>query len=271
MATAGELVRRSAVPVHEAERLLAVASGLTRAQLVIGRDLPGDVVERFDDLVAERRSGTPLQYLEGTVHFGPLELLTDRRALIPRPETERLWERVVEVVGEATPAVVVDICTGSGNLALALKYTFPEAAVYGTDVSRDALSLAAANGEHTGLDVTWVEGDLFATLPDSIRGGVDVIVGNPPYVAAPDYDGLPVDVRDHEPIGALVAGPGGDEVLARIAAEAGEWLAPGGLLACEIGADQGARAAELFAAFDPFVERDLAGRDRFVLGRSQVG
>lgn len=251
--------------------MLVVATGRSKTELLRVGDIGHAEVARFERLVTQRRSGIPLQYLEGTVQFGPLEIAVDPRALIPRPETERMWERVVEVIGDDSPSVIVDLCTGSGNLALAMKHTFPAAEVIGTDRSADALSLAMSNGARTGLDVRWLEGDLFDALPTSMRRTVDVIAANPPYIAAGEYDGLPVDVRDHEPIDALVSGPGGDEVLARIAAEAGEWLGPGGFIACEIGADQGPRAAELFAEFDPLVERDLAGRDRFVFGRSQVG
>lgn len=271
MVSASELVRRSGLSRHEAERLLVVASGLTRAELLSSAALDDAAVARFHGLAARRKAGTPLQYLEGTVQFGPLELLVDERALVPRPETERLWERVVELVRDDPPQVIVDLCTGSGNLALALKDTFPGAAVYGTDVSPDALALAQENATHTGLDVTWLLGDLFAPLPGDLRGAVDLIASNPPYVAAGDADSLPVDVRDHEPELALFAGPSGDEVLARIAAEAQEWLAPGGLVACEIGEQQGARATELFAAFDPVVEADLTGRDRYVFGRHRIG
>ncbi|MDJ0961992.1 MAG: peptide chain release factor N(5)-glutamine methyltransferase [Acidimicrobiia bacterium] len=271
MVTASELIRHAGLERHEAERLLVIATGRSRAELVTKGDMAADASARFRELVAQRLAGVPLQYLEGTVQFGPLELSVDRRALIPRPETEQLWERVVELAASEPPEFVVDLCTGSGNLALAMKHAYSDADVYGTDQSSDALSLAAANAATTSLDVNWLEGDLFDALPDSLRGRIDLLVSNPPYIAAGDYDGLPVDVRDHEPIDALIAGPHGDEALVRIAAEAEEWLSPGGLIACEIGADQGRRAAELFAAFSPTVERDLAGRDRYVFGRSQVG
>ena len=270
MPAPADLVRGSHLPQHEAERLLIVASGLSKAQLLSEDSVAGDVVERFVDLVKRRGSGVPLQYLEGSVQFGPLELVTDPRALIPRPETERLWERVVELVGGRSPGVIVDLCTGSGNLALALKHRFRDASVYASDISVDALSLGAQNAVLTGLDVSFLHGDLFDPLPGALRGRVDLLVANPPYIAAGVLDSLPAEVRDHEPVGALIAGPSGDEVLRRIAGSAGEWVRPGGLVACEIAADQGARARELFASFDVVVEPDLAGRDRFVLARPRV-
>ena len=189
---------------------------------------------------------------------------------IPRPETERLWERVVELIGNDAPGVIVDVCTGSGNLALGLKHTYPRAAVFGVDISVDALALAVENAEKTGLDVTWLHGDLFAPLPQELRGEVDLVVSNPPYVAAGAFDSLPEEIRDHEPLGALIAGPAGDETLARIAREAARWVRPGGLIACEIGADQGERAQRLFSAFDVRVEQDLSARDRFVFACAAV-
>jgi len=268
MASAFDLIRESGLPRHEAERLLVVAAGSTRAEVMTLPDVGHALGERFGRLVTERKRGVPLQYLEGTVQFGPLELKIDSRALIPRPETEQLWERVVDRLRADPPEVIVDLCTGSGNLALALKHTFRAAMVYGTDIAAAAVDLARENAAFTGLDVAFVEGDLFAPVPDGLRGRVDAVVANPPYVSTEDFCSLPVDVRDHEPAGALVPGRYGDEALVAIAAEAASWLAPGGLVACEIGERQGERAGDLFAAYGAVVERDLAGRDRFVVGRA---
>ena len=250
---------------YEADRLLMAASGLSRSQLVRTNPLSAETLDRYAEYVDRRRAGEPLQYIEGRAAFGPLDLRIDTRALIPRPETEQLWERVLSNI-EEPPAVVVDLCTGSGNLALAMKFAFPGADIYGTDTSTAALSLARANGAATGLSVTWLVGDLFDALPVRLRGQVDVIVANPPYVAASDFGELPSEVRDHEPYEALVAGVRGDEILAAIAAGAGVWLRPGGLIACEIGEDQGLRTAELFESFSPRIVPDLTGRERFVIG-----
>lgn len=266
-----DLIRASDLPRHEAERLLVVASGLSRVELLAIPEVDGEAALRFEMLVVQRREGVPLQYLERTVQFGPLELLADHRALIPRPETEQLWERVVSLVGDGPADVIVDLCTGSGNLALSLKHEFPGASVYGTDISVAAVSLARHNSAITQVDVTWLQGDLFDPLPSDLRGRVDVIVANPPYIAADDFESLPREVREHEPFGALVSGPAGDEVLTRIAAQAGEWLRPGGLVACEIGEQQGGRALALFTDLDPFIEQDLTGRDRFVFCRRRFG
>lgn len=218
----------------------------------------------FESLVARRRAGEPLQYLEERIPFGPIEVTVDRRSLIPRQETEQLFALAVDAVVE--PQVILDLCTGSGNLALALKHAFPDAVVYATETSPAAATLARENARDANLDVTVLDGDLFDPMPGHLRGNVDLIVSNPPYLAESEIAGLPADVRDHEPRIALVAGPGGDEVVAAIASEAPGWLAPGGTIVCEISEFRGPAMAELFAPLGGEVRKDLAGKDRFVVG-----
>jgi len=256
------------LPEHEARRLLLLALDSDATALVSNPDLPDEVMRRFRRSVERRTRGEPLQYIEGTVDFGPLRLGSDRRALIPRPETEQLWELVTTLAGGFD--AIVDLCTGSGNLALALKATFDNATVLATDTSPDALSLARESASELGLAVNFLEGDLFAPLPIGLRRSVDLIVSNPPYVALGDWDSLPLEVRDHEPREALVAGEDGLEVIRRIADEAGDWLRPGGLLICEIGETQGEACRRLFAGYSPDICTDLAGKDRFVIGRAPM-
>jgi release factor glutamine methyltransferase len=255
------------IPDHEARRLASSVSGRDRAGLA-AHGLDTRERERFDALVARRAAGEPLQYLEGTVAFGPLELAIDRRALIPRPETERVWEEAVESLAEAGPGtVVVDLGTGSGALALALKHAFPRARVYGVDISEDAVALARENATRTGLDVEFLQGDLFDPLPAPLRGRVDLVVSNPPYVAEDELGALPPEIRDHEPRIALVSGPKGTEILQRIAEEAYWWVGIGGWVVCEIGDGQGEEADRLFGMYDREVRQDLAGRDRILVAR----
>jgi release factor glutamine methyltransferase len=239
------------LPAHELRRLEAVAGG--------------DPVW-LADLVRRRIEGVPLQYLEGTAAFGPLELTVDERVLIPRPETEQLWELARTLVGD--PKVVIDLGTGSGALAIGLARAFPGARVLGVDVSGEALAVAAINGRALAPAVEWRCGDLFEGLPVALAGTVDLLVSNPPYVAEADWAVLPEDVR-HEPYGALVAGPTGTEILDRIAGAASRWLSPDGWVVCEIGETQGSHVGACFAEHLVAVEvrRDLAGRDRFVIGR----
>lgn len=264
-----ELLASTRLPRHEAERLLAVATGRSRVELLAGAHVDEEVHARFRELVERRRGGEPLQHLEGTVQFGPVELAIDGRALVPRPETEFLWEQAVEALGVAGPGtVIVDLCTGSGNLALALKHRFPDARVFATDLSPAALVLAQANAHRLGLEVVFVEGDLFAALPSELYERVDLLVANPPYVSEGEFATLPADVRDHDPKSALVAGPAGDEVLARIAEEAYWWMGTGAWLFCEIAETQAERALELFGAhLDVEVRADPAGKPRILAGR----
>lgn len=208
---------------------------------------------QLESLVAARQAGEPLQYLEGSVQFGPVEVAVDSRVLIPRLETEYMFD----LASKATiaPRVIVDLCTGSGALALALKHVFPATRVIGTDSSADALYLARSNGS----SVEWLEGDLFAALPADLKGEVDLLVANPPYVAAGEWKALPADVR-REPVEALVAGPKGTEVIERILTELGVWMAAGGEAWVEVGESQG----WLGKKHGVEVVKDQYGVDRFL-------
>jgi HemK-like putative methylase len=163
------------------------------------------------------------------------------------------------------PNVIVDLCTGSGNLALALASMFPDADVYAVDASADAADVARANADRNNLAVTILVGNLFDPLPDMIKGSVDLLVANPPYLAAHEMANVPADLLA-EPEMALVAGPAGDEVLACIAAEAEAWLSPNGVLACEISEFHGDQVARMFERYDPSIRADLSGRERYVFG-----
>jgi len=270
MTAVRRLLNEPGVPPHEAERLLAVATGRSRRELLAeAAEVGAQEAQCYMDLIRRRLSGVPLQHLEETVQFGPIEVRSDRRALVPRPETERLWEEAVAALGEAGPGtVIVDLCTGSGNLALALQHRFPQARVYGSDLASDALALAEENAAALGLGVTFLRGDLFEPLPGELYERVDLLVANPPYLADSEFDRLPIDVREHDPRQALVAGPRGDEVMSRIAADAYWWMGTGGWLFCEIGETQSDRALELFGPYlDVEVRPDLAGRPRILVGR----
>jgi release factor glutamine methyltransferase len=256
------------IPDHERERLVMAVTGRSRAELALGGDLDADQQRRLDALVSRRTAGEPLQHLEGTVQFGPIELTADGRALIPRPETEQLWEEAVRSLGDAGPGTaILDLCTGSGNLALALKHAFGEARVLATDTSEDALALAKENGGRLGLEVEFLHGNLYEPIPKRLMGRFDLIVVNPPYVTDDEYEALPDEIRLHEPRQALVAGPEGTETLAAIADEAFWWVGVGGWVICEIGETQGDQALDLFGGFDREVRKDLAGRDRFLVAR----
>jgi release factor glutamine methyltransferase len=188
--------------------------------------------------------------------------MVDERVLVPRPETEGLYEIATKMV--RNPEVVVDLCTGSGALALALKREFPSAAVFATDVSEGAIEVATENKVRNGLDIYLAVGDLFDPLPASLLGEVDLLVANPPYVSDGEFESLPDDVK-REPRVALVAGRTGLEVIQQIGASTSRWLRPGGVVVCEIGERQGVSAASSFLDLPTVVRQDLSGRDRYVV------
>lgn len=260
------LERARDLPDHEATRLLLSAAERDRSWMLGDPEVSPEIASRFLDHLARRRSGEPLQYIEGTTQFGPVALHVDERALVPRPETELLWEMAVGLVAEIEAPIIVDLCTGSGNLALALKHSLPQSRVVGSDLSEHALELAIHNRDDLGLDVVFVPGDLFDALPTDLRHHVDLIVSNPPYVGDDEYRLLPDEITRYEPRDALVAGPEGLDVLRRIAARAADWLRPGGAMICEIGETQGGACMSIFAPYRPRIEKDLSIRDRFVLG-----
>ncbi|MDJ0663453.1 MAG: peptide chain release factor N(5)-glutamine methyltransferase [Acidimicrobiia bacterium] len=269
--TSSELLQEARdLPEHEASRLLLAAASAERSWLVGDPAVTVDVANRFREYAERRRTGEPLQYIEGTVQFGPIEVAVDRRVLIPRPETEQLYEAAVERLRGITSPVVVDLCSGSGNLALAIKHALPAARVIASDLSPDAVAVAAENAARLDLDIELVTGDLFSALPAEVAGSVDLIVTNPPYVTRDECALLPEEIADWEPALALNGGADGLDSLRRVAAEAADWLRPGGWLLCEIGERHGSVAERLFAAFRPEITRDLAGRDRFLLGRAPM-
>lgn len=251
------------MPRLDAELLLADALGVARERLLIDDlEVAGPSVRVFQDFVRRRSvEREPVAYILGRRHFRRLELTVDRRALIPRPETELLVE-----VGLGLPrgARVLDVGTGSGAMALALADERPELGVAGSDASAEALELARANGERLGLAVRWLRADLLAGVPDEF----DAVLSNPPYVRDDERASLAPEIVRHEPAAALFAGEDGLAVIRRLAAEAGERERVR-LLGVEVGQGQAGAVGELmreagFAAVR--TERDLAGIERVVVG-----
>ncbi|MGH9273029.1 MAG: peptide chain release factor N(5)-glutamine methyltransferase [Acidimicrobiales bacterium] len=263
-------------PSQELRWIAERASGRTAAEQVAALDDPATEreVAAVDQMVRRRAAGEPLQYVLGRWAFRTLDLLVDRRVLIPRPETEVVAGLAIDALASLErPAVAVDLGTGSGAIALSLAAErWPHIEVWATDASPAALSVARANlaglGRRAGV-IRLVEGDWFAALPDELRGRIDVIVSNPPYVAAGAP--LPPEVAEWEPTEALLSGADGLDALRRIAADAPRWLAPGGVLVAEIGETQGAAVVELAKAAgltDVRIVPDLAGRDRALVARA---
>lgn len=214
-----------------------------------------------------RIAGEPLQYVLGTAAFRRLELRVGPGVFIPRPETELVAERAMERL--PTGGTLVDLCTGSGAIALAVADERPDALVVATELSPDATRWATSNRDALGLRVEVSEGDLFDALPRDLAGRVDVVVSNPPYVDPEERSVLPRDVIGHEPEVALFAPGEGTSVIGRIAAEAPKWLRPSGWLVLEIGETQGSAVRELLVrnGFEEVsIGPDLAGRDRIAEG-----
>jgi release factor glutamine methyltransferase len=255
-------------PRLNSEILVGHALGLKRMQLYLQfeRLLTEAELERIRPLVRRRAQREPLQYVIGEVEWFGLKLKVDRRALIPRPETERLAELVTQLV-TTPPARVMDLGTGSGALALGLARHWPEAVVTAVDRSVEALALARENAVALALDgrVSFVESDWFSLAPAGAE--YDLIVSNPPYLSEEETAKAEPEVREHEPHGALVSPEQGIADLSKIVQTAHHFLTPGGLLALETGV---AHHAELLglcskAGFSRSESKqDLAGRDRFV-------
>ena len=297
-------------PDVDARRIVEAAAGATPAEFENALDEPATqrAAAWFQSMLERRAAGEPLQYVVGSWSFRSLDLMVDRRVLIPRPETEVVagWaiteiERIAaerrgtvgpvvgagagggvgtdgglgsgraDGAGGGRELVVVDLGTGSGAIGLSVAVECPAARVYATDVSADALAVASANLAGLGraaARVTLHEGDWFEALPDALRGSVDLVVSNPPYIGTGEE--LPPVVADWEPPVALWSGPTGREAVEQVVAGASAWLCPGGALVMEVAshrAQESARSVSAAGFDDVRVEHDLAGLERVVIGR----
>lgn len=255
----------------DARRIVATAAGVGDAELFMVSDRPATErgVAHLDSMVARRMHGEPLQYVLGSWAFRTLDLMVDRRVLIPRPETEQVVEVALaeldRVGGRDRDVNVVDLGTGSGAIALSIAVERVRAQVFATDVSPGALEVATANVAglgRPGARVRLLAGSWFEPLPEELRSTVDLIVSNPPYVATTIE--IPDDVARWEPAGALWSGPDGLDDLRQLVDGAGEWLTDEGALVCEMSPEQ---ADDLVALATPYfaevrVAADLSGRDR---------
>ena len=263
-------------PRLEAEVLLARVLDMTRVQLYTQYDSVPSREERarFKELIRRRIAGEPTQYLTHRAEFYSVPLFVDKRVLVPRPETEVLVDVAVAAVEDRNaPIRVADLCTGSACIALALAKTLPRATIYAVDRSEEALVVARRNIHDNGLDerVKVFSGDLLAPLMDAgLLGRLDLVVSNPPYVREDEFDRLPVEVRDHEPREALVAGSEGTELHARIIEAAPAAMAKGARLILELSPEQSddVKAMMVAAGFtDVTFTRDYAGHYRVVAGK----
>jgi release factor glutamine methyltransferase len=256
----------------DAEQLAAHLAGTDRGRLML-IESPGDeFFGRYRDVIAARSQRVPLQHLIGTVAFGPVLLHVGPGVFIPRPETEAIlaWATAQRL---AARPVIVDLCTGSGALAVALAEHRPAARIIGIDDSVAALEYARRNAKGSAVELVLADvADVKAPdLLTELDGQVDLVVANPPYV--PDGALLEPEVSQHDPHHAVFGGPDGMALIIAVVAHAGRWLRPGGLLAVEHDDTTSAKTVELVAGtglFDDVVARqDLAGRPRFVTARKR--
>jgi release factor glutamine methyltransferase len=269
MPTLDDALRESGLPLTDARALAAAVLRLTRAQLVTrGPDpLEPNALVALKVLFARRQAGEPVAYLTGEREFYGLPFHVSPAVLIPRPETELLVDFALEIIGATDAARVLDLGTGSGCIAIAIAHHRPQAQVTAVDRSGDALVVARANAQALVAKVQFVQGDWFAALEDAAR--YNLIVANPPYVAAGDPHLVQGDLR-YEPATALASGADGLDAIRAIVAAAPAHLDADGWLALEHGYEQAAACRELLAqaGFEKLFSRpDLAGIERVSGGR----
>lgn len=258
----------TAQPQAEAEFLLAAALQTSRTRVLAfsAQLVETAEAEQFCNFIEKKKSGMPVAYITGETDFCSLTLRCDARALAPRPETEELVEYCAKLFEKGADPAILDLCTGSGCIALALAAKFPRARVTAVDISSEALSLAQENARLSKLQekVTFIQSNLF----EEVSGSFDLIVSNPPYIPTADMATLSPEVRQ-EPHLALDGGEDGLDIVRQIVQLAGDYLNPYGTLALEIGMGE---APAVCALFDPSqweggIKKDFAGIDRFIFAR----
>ncbi len=260
----------------DAELLLRHVLGKDRSWIITrGNDaLDNEHLALFEEAVRRREKREPLQYITGRQEFWGLDFIVTPDVLIPRPETELVVEAALRTAGEHASPAIVDLCTGSGCIAVSLAKELPASRVFAGDRSEKALETSRRNAQRHGVSgrIRFLEGDLFGPLDElDIRGKVDVITANPPYVKSGDLPLLQPEVRDFEPAMALIAGPEGTEIAARIISAAPEFLRKGCPLIMEMGLGQAEALAGMVrktgAYAPPGILKDLAGIERVIVTR----
>jgi release factor glutamine methyltransferase len=259
-------------PEYDARELLAHVLGTTRNNLALVTDVDEDATRAFDRLLARRAAREPLQHLTGTAAFRYVELAVGPGVFVPRPETEVLagWgiDRTRDVLAAGRRPVVVDLCTGSGAMALAVATEVPGAVVHAVELDESASEWAARNLAGSGVDLR--QGDMADAFAD-LDGTVDVVLCNPPYIPLEAYDSVAAEARDHDPSLALWSGQDGLDAMRTLERTAARLLRGGGVVGAEHADVQGESAPAVFSGTGRWVDvrdhRDLAGRPRFVTAR----
>lgn len=257
-------------PRLDAEILLAHSCGWQRIQLYTNYERPLSPEQRgvMRELIQRRAQAEPVAYLVGYREFFALDFSVNRSVLIPRPDTETLVRKALDVLKGQQSPTMLDLGTGSGCIAVTIAVNCPVVTLTASDISTDALAVAEANAaKHEVTDrIRFIESDVFAAVPTE---QFDVIASNPPYIREDELAGLDADVRDHEPLGALVSGADGLDIVRRIVAEAPDYLTDGGSLMLEIDGRQAETVADLLQSAgyqNVGIEKDLSGIQRVVYG-----
>ncbi|MCA1982359.1 peptide chain release factor N(5)-glutamine methyltransferase [Nocardioides nematodiphilus] len=275
LASATDRLRDGGVasPEHDAAELLAHVLGTTRSQLALVDEVEAAHIEAYGTLIARRAAREPLQHLTGTAYFRHVELAVGPGVFVPRPETELLAGWAIEQASLVEAPVVIDLCTGSGAIAKAIKDEVPGAEVHAVELSEDAFPWAERNLADTGVDLR--QGDM-ATAFDDLLGAVDVVVCNPPYIPLEAWESVATEARDHDPHLALFSGQDGLDAIRVLEQRAALLLTPGGVVGFEHADEQGPDGAAggapaIFAATGRWIDvrdhLDLAGRPRYVTAR----
>jgi len=280
--TVGSLLREGAAilkeagspsPYLDAQILLCHIADFSKVDIIKDRDklLREEISDSFFHLIDERRKGKPIQYITGHQEFMGLDFYVNENVLIPRPDTEILVEKVIELLKKIDKPVIGDVCTGTGAIAVSLAYYIPDAYVYAADISHHAIECCRMNISKHGLinRMKLLQGDLLGPLfEEGLEGRLDALVSNPPYISKNDMETLPLSVRGFEPHLALYGGEEGLDFYIRILKDAVRLLKKDGLLAFEIGYDQGYAVRKLIEDSGRFknieIVKDLAGLDRVV-------
>ena len=265
-------------PWSNAEVLLAFALNCSRFEIYADseRALDSNEAGSLAFYLEKRLGNVPLQYITGRQNFRYLNLKVEPGVFIPRPETELLAGCVIDFIRAKKSPLVVDLGTGSGAIALSIAYEVPQASVIAVDVCSKALAVASDNARESGLEnrVSLLRSDLFENLDDWLKGNVDAIVANPPYILPAEIGSLPREVRCFEPIKALDGGEGGLSIITRIISGAGKFIGVGGLLAIEVGHQQARDVADIIKASCKFsninIMEDYASIERIVTGTFQA-
>jgi release factor glutamine methyltransferase len=268
---AKEKLKANGIDDREARLLLSYAMNIDSAELVKFTSINEETLEKFNDALDKRCNHVPFAYITGHKEFMKLDFVVNDSVLIPRPETEFLVQKAIDICEEKFKdnlnLNILDLCTGSGCVAISIKNGVPNANVFASDISEDALSVARQNAYLNNMYVSFIKSDLFESINKGLR--FDVIVSNPPYIKSSEIDSLEIDVKDNEPLIALDGGEDGLNFYRTIANHAKSFLNKGGVLLFEIGFDEKGSVIEIlkengFKDIDSI--KDYSQNDRVVFG-----